>query len=435
MEVRDSSNRESPPLSREALTAIMDQLPVGVFVLDATGQASYANAMAVELLGRGAAPDTTTHMLAETYEAYVAGTDERYPIDRMPVVRALAGERSQVHDMEIRRPDRTIPLCVSGVPIRDADGRVAFAVATFEDVGDMRRTEEARRQADERFRVAFHSAPIGMALVDVDGRFLQINRAMCTLTGYSEPELLTLTIQEVTHPDDVQADAELVRQLLAGQLQSYQMEKRYVRPYGAVRWGLMSRSLVTTATGRPVHFVTQVEDITERKEALEALAHRAFHDPLTGLANRALLLDRLQHGLDRLARHQTPLTVLYVDLDNLKAINDTLGHDSGDAALVGVARALKSSFRAEDTVARVGGDEFVVVCEDFADAGQASTAVERVQRAVAGLSVGEPPMTVRVSTGLAVATGPQERAESLLRRADAAMYAVKLARRSGAGNG
>ena len=433
--MRDSSKGESPPLSREALTAIMDQLPVGVFVLDAIGRATYANTVAVEVLGRGAAPDTTTHMLAETYEAYVAGSDERYPIERMPVVRALAGERTQVHDMEIRRPDRTIPLCVSGVPILDADGCVAYAVATFEDVSDVRRTEEARRQADERFRVAFHSAPIGMALVDVDGRFLQVNRAMCTLTGYSEPELLARAVQDVTQPDDVHTDAELLRQLLAGQRPSYQMEKRYVRPNGAVRWGLMSRSLVTTAAGQPLHFVTQVEDVTERKQALEALAHQASHDPLTGLANRALLLDRLQHGLDRLARQPTCLAVLYVDLDNLKAINDTLGHDAGDAALLGVARALKSSFRAEDTVARVGGDEFVVVWEDVEDAGRASIALERVERAMAGVTVGHPPMSVRVSTGIAVAAGPQERAESLLRRADAAMYAVKLGRRSDAEKG
>jgi diguanylate cyclase (GGDEF)-like protein/PAS domain S-box-containing protein len=271
-----------------------------------------------------------------------------------------------------------------------------------------------------------------MALVDLIGRFLQVNRAMCTLTGYSEPELLARAVQDVTHPDDVHSDADLLGQLLAGQRPSYQMEKRYVRPNGAVRWGLMSRSLVTTAAGQPLHFVTQVEDVTERKQALEALAHQAFHDPLTGLANRALLLDRLQHGLDRLARQPTCLAVLYVDLDNLKAINDTLGHDAGDAALVGVARALKSSFRAEDTVARVGGDEFVVVWEDVEDAGRASIALERVERAMAGVTVGHPPMSVRVSTGIAVAAGPQERAESLLRRADAAMYAVKLARRSDA---
>jgi diguanylate cyclase (GGDEF)-like protein/PAS domain S-box-containing protein len=252
---------------------------------------------------------------------------------------------------------------------------------------------------------------------------------MCTLTGYSGPELLGMTFQEVTHADDVDADSEFLGRLLAGELSSYQMEKRYVRPSGEVRWALLSRSLVRTSTGKPMHFVTQAEDITERRQAQEELAHQAFHDPLTGLANRALLLDRLQHGLDRIGRHDATLAVFYLDVDNLKMINDTLGHEGGDEALIGVARALRSSARAEDTVARVGGDEFVGVFENLDDAA-VSMVSQRMEHALAQVEVGTSRMSVGASIGIARASASENTADGLLRQADAAMYAVKLSRRA-----
>jgi len=143
--------------------------------------------------------------------------------------------------------------------------------ANARDVTDRVQAQDAQREAEARFRGAFDGAPIGMALVAPDGSWLQVNRSLCEIVGYSEPELLELSFQAITHPEDLEADLELVRQLLANEIRSYQMEKRYFHKDGSVVWVNLSVSLVRDRLGEPVHFVSQIEDITERKRTAEVL--------------------------------------------------------------------------------------------------------------------------------------------------------------------
>jgi diguanylate cyclase (GGDEF)-like protein/PAS domain S-box-containing protein len=279
--------------------------------------------------------------------------------------------------------------------------------------------------AEQRFRLTFEEAPIGIALVSLEGKWQRVNRAMADILGRSAEELLGTTFQEVTHPDDLDADVALVGRLLSGEIERYRMEKRYLHPDGHVVWTELSVSLVRDDDGVPRHFVSHVQDITTLHEARELLIHQSLHDPLTGLANRALLFDRLRQALAHEERHHRGLAVLFLDLDQLKAVNDQHGHDAGDDLLVQISHRLAHAVREGDTIARLGGDEFVVVAESIGGTDGALELAERVRSALA-----EPYEVVGVEVGCTASIGvtvPRrgQQPEEILREADRAMYRAK----------
>jgi diguanylate cyclase (GGDEF)-like protein/PAS domain S-box-containing protein len=289
--------------------------------------------------------------------------------------------------------------------------------------------EEARRRAQELFELVFEQAPIGMALLDPDGRWVRVNRALLEITGYSSEEILSKTFQELTHPDDLAADLELVRRLLAGEIREYQLEKRYFHADGHVITAMLSVSLVRDRAGQPVNFISQIQDISERKAIEEQLRHLAEHDPLTGLHNRRLLERELARQVGRCRRYGEHAALLVLDLDGFKQVNDTYGHKTGDDLLKVVADALDRRLRGTDMVARLGGDEFAVLLPNV-EPRAARAVAEDLKRLVAScvVKVGESRVNPTVSIG--VATIDQEVAsdESVLIEADRAMYAAKAER-------
>jgi diguanylate cyclase (GGDEF)-like protein/PAS domain S-box-containing protein len=285
--------------------------------------------------------------------------------------------------------------------------------------------EDALREAEERFRVAFDHAPIGMALIGLEGRHLRVNHALCDITGYPKEDLLARTSHDITHPDDLPYDHELFGRLLAGGVETSTVEKRYLHAGGATVWARLTVGAIRDREGALAAFLAQVEDVTARKEAEEQLVQAALHDPLTGLHNRALFIDRLTHALARSRRAGAPVAVLFVDLDHFKGINDAHGHRAGDEILVTVARKLEAAVRPSDTVARIGGDEFAVLCEDMSSERDVVVVAERLYA-----SFSEPVLfdderiSVTGSMGIAFAQEGDD-PDRLLRNADAAMYKVK----------
>src|SRR5918994_2276405 len=247
------------------------------------------------------------------------------------------------------------------------------------DVTERKRTEDALREARDRFRSIFEHAPIGVAMVTLEGRYLQVNHSLCGILGYSEEELQTLTWQEITHPDDLAASKAYARRIVAGEFPRYHLEKRFLHADGHTVWASLSVSLVRDGEGEPLYFVSQIQDVSERKVLEERLMHQAFHDTLTGLPNRLLLVNRLAHALERTRRRgDRQAVVLFMDLDGFKVVNDSIGHDVGDHLLVRFAERLRRCLRPEDTLARFGGDEFVVLFEDSEDPGEAVRVAERI---------------------------------------------------------
>ncbi len=321
--------------------------------------------------------------------------------------------------------------------VRHADGRwrwvegvaknmvdepaVGGLVANVRDITDLRAAEDALAESEARFRGHFEHTGVGQVIADLEGHFVEVNRTMCTLTGYTAEELAGLTTLDLTHPDDRPGTEEQLYRLGAGELDSYTVEKRYVRKDGAVRHVVITASLLRDGDGRPESVAAVVHDVTDRRLVEEQVAEMALRDALTGLPNRALLLDRLAQALDRRGSN---VAVLFVDLDQFKLINDSYGHDAGDQLLCEVAARLTAMMRRGDTVGRLGGDEFLIVSDDVT-VDQAERLADRVRRALRApidLDLGQ--VFVTASIGIAV-SGPGDEPERLLRDADAAMYRAK----------
>jgi diguanylate cyclase (GGDEF)-like protein/PAS domain S-box-containing protein len=287
---------------------------------------------------------------------------------------------------------------------------------------------QALRESEERFRSAFDNATIGMGVVALDGRWLQVNRSLCDIFGYEERELLESEVRQVTHREDLITLEEQMQRFTAGAISSHQGELRYCHKSGKEVWTHLGMSLVRDGEARPLHLIFQIQDITDRKRAEEQLLHDAFHDALTGLPNRALFMDHVKMAIQRSRRSGDRLfAALFLDLDRFKIINDSLGHMVGDQLLVGIAHRLEACLRPGDTVARLGGDEFTILLEDLASTEDAIDVARRVQEAVTQpFNIGGHEVFTTASIGIALSNTGYERAEDLLRDADTAMYRAKM---------
>ncbi|MDT4966365.1 MAG: hypothetical protein QOJ64_1102 [Acidobacteriota bacterium] len=288
-------------------------------------------------------------------------------------------------------------------------------------------SEDHYRSAFEHFQSAFDQAA-GMALVSPEGRWLQVNRSLSEILGYSEEELLSGSLQDFVHEDDLAALLVGIDKLVAKEITTCQMEQRYLHKRGQIAWVLSSLSLVRAPQKESSHLIFQIQDITERKRAEERLVHDAFHDGLTGLPNRAMFMDHLKHAVELAKRNKDhSFAVLFLDLDRFKVINDSLGHLVGDQLLVCIARRLETCLRSIDTVARLGGDEFTILLEDLKDWSEAIEIVERIQLELSlPFKLGAQEIFTTASIGIAPSTTGYDRAEDILRDADTAMYRAKL---------
>jgi diguanylate cyclase (GGDEF)-like protein/PAS domain S-box-containing protein len=276
----------------------------------------------------------------------------------------------------------------------------------------------------ERFESAFDNAPIGMALITVDGRWLQVNDALCRITGCTGQELKATTLRAITHPDDADLDAQSLKQLLAGVIPNYQIEKRYRHAWGHYAWVLVTSSIVHDENRDPLYIVTQVQDISERKELAKRLEYVVDHDFLTGLFNRRHFEQELAKETERSARYSGPGAVLLIDLDNFKDVNDTFGHRAGDDVLKGVAGLLKQRLRHTDTVARVGGDEFAALLTQT-DAEQAQIVADEVVKALGRETAVLADQSIRITASIGVAMFDGLTDVEVLANADIAMYEAK----------
>lgn len=267
-----------------------------------------------------------------------------------------------------------------------------------------------------------------MAIVAPDGRWLQVNAALCRITGYSESELLSTTRQDLTHPDDVAENLRLATALLAGRIEVFGMEKRYVHRQGHIVWVHLNVTLVRTDEGSPSYFVAQIQDISERRRTLERMEYLVDHDPLTGLFNRRGFQRELERHSRQVREFGAEGAVLVIDLDRFKYVNDSLGHHAGDAIIAAAGRTIADSLAPTDIVARLGGDEFAVILPRATEKAACDTASRLVEHIVDGLApMDTAGLRVTASIGIASFVDPDESADGVLVNADLAMYDAKEA--------
>jgi len=357
--------------------------------------------------------------------------------DRARVVAALGAALNGTApeyrvEHRVRRPDGSVFWIVSRGRVieREADGRARRVIGTNRDITERVEATRSLQESEARFKRAFDSSAVGIALVAPDGRFQRVNRTMQRMLGYTEAEFLATDFRRLTHPEDLAENEILVAETLAGARDEYEYEKRFLRKDGTPVWVQVNVALVRDELDLPVQLVCQVLDVSARHEAELRIKALALHDPLTGLPNKRLLEDRLAQAFTAARRKHEPIGVLCMDLDDFKHVNDSLGHAAGDELLREVARRGVAALRESDTLARAGGDEFIAVLPGIGREALRRTA-ERLRHAVAQpCALGAGNIAVGASIGAALSETGAEDPTALLQQADAAMYEAKRAGRN-----
>jgi diguanylate cyclase (GGDEF)-like protein/PAS domain S-box-containing protein len=355
-------------MSQERLGTVVSKAPIILFALDREGVFTLAEGQflhpfsmeARQLVGR-----SIFDLLPD-----MPGQRERFQ-------QALLGKRgAAITELEGFTYDTRYS------PLRDENGQVVGLIGVATEITDRRRAEQALRESEERYMLAARGANDGLWDWNLTDQTIYYSPRWKEMLGYEQDEIDTDPDEWFgrIHPDDNVHARLAVRSHLAGHSAHLESEHRIRHRDGSYRWVLCRGLAVRDVEGQATRAAGSLTDITARKQSEAQLMHEALHDPLTGLPNRALLMDRLQHAIVRQKRvPSSTFALLYLDFDHFKVINDSLGHVVGDQLLVAVAERLQANQRSNDTVARLGGDEFVILLEDVQAVSNATQVAERVQ--------------------------------------------------------
>ena len=394
----------------------------GMSLVSVTGTFLMANRRLCEMTGYA------EHELIGQRFSFLAHPDD-VEIGQDDVVACLDGRsrRWQVDKRYVAKDGRVFWVMISGTVVRDYDGLPLFLASEIHDLTERLADRQALHESEARFRqLAEHSSDLIARCEPRSGVIRYVSPSCRAILGYAVEDMIGRSWADYLAPegmatipaigDDVDDDVFTVP----------------VRAKdGHSVWLEVSRRLIRDpASATLLEVQTSARDVTERVALQARLTDLALHDSLTGLANRAVLVDRLEHALARRAQSHGTLAVLFVDLDHFKNVNDTHGHAVGDAVLVEVAQRLRRIIRPADTASRLGGDEFVVVCEDLPEEAEAIEVARRIEFALSHPhNLAGTRLCVTASVGIAVASSATT-AGAILKRADGAMYEAKDAGRA-----
>jgi diguanylate cyclase (GGDEF)-like protein/PAS domain S-box-containing protein len=349
--------------------------------------------------------------------------DQIHPDDRPLAARAFKCESTfAIEAPLITDPDDVRILQIRGEYVPREDGRPGRLLGITQDITAERAEHSARLLAEEQLERTFDDALVGMAILDLNTHTIRSNRSLQEILGLTPEQMLTTTLEDVTHPDDRGDDLPVTEMLRSGVQKSHVREKRYVHADGHTIWAEVAVSWITHADGSPSHYLVQVQDITERRARIEQLRHMADHDPLTGLLNRRGFNRELESHITRTRRQGISGALAIVDLDNFKLHNDSHGHAAGDLLLVAIADTLRERLRASDVIGRLGGDEFAVLLPDLSREHAnllTSSLLDHIKRTASDTAV-------TASIGLVCfETLEDVTAETAMACADSAMYSAK----------
>lgn len=374
----------------------------------------------------GYAPQAVLGNRLISYESITLAEDRA----RVRAEIAVAVEAGQQFELEyrIRHADGSIRWVLErGVSIYDEAGQVAALEGFIQDITRRKRSEEAAREAEARYRSIFDNAIEGIYQSSPDGRYLDFNPALVRIYGYASAEDLTQGISDIqaqlyVAPEKRMEFIALMRE--SGVVRNF--EAQVYRKNGDIIWISENAREVRGADGHLLYYEGTVEDITERKRYEHLIEYRATHDDLTGLPNRTLMTDRLQQCINFADRYGNKLAVAFIDLDQFKLINDSMGHHVGDQLLIEMAKRLSACVRESDTLVRLGGDEFVMLLNGVQRTEDIAQSMQRILTTVAQpFVINGWDYTVSCSIGVSLYPDDGRDAGDLLKHADAAMFKAK----------
>jgi diguanylate cyclase (GGDEF)-like protein/PAS domain S-box-containing protein len=408
--------------SEQMLRLVMDTIPAMIAYIDADERYVVCNRLYREAFGM--------------IEDRVAGQNSRetigeelYGLAKPWIDKALAGEHVTYERRQRREDGSMADVSVSYVPHPDASGRALGFYAMIIDITEQKRATEALRESEEKLRLMADSLPALISYFDRDQVYRFANRTYIDWFGQQAQQVVGRTVRQVLGEDAYEGGARRdAEAALAGRTAKFER--------GIVLNGMnhqLDGTLVPhfDGSGQVAGVFVLVIDITERKALENKLAHMAQHDHLTRLPNRALFEDRLQQALERGKRSREPFTLMYLDIDHFKSVNDTLGHKSGDELLKSFATRLGACTRSTDTVARLGGDEFVMLLEGVSSQGLAMRVAEKIVDSVREpFDLGSHVVNVTTSIGVALVQGGEMSGAEATASADAALYQAKAGGRN-----
>lgn len=287
-------------------------------------------------------------------------------------------------------------------------------------------TNSLLTESENKFRTAFNNMAIGMAMISTDGIIFKVNKALCEILGYKENELLDIDIYKIIHSDELLEIKSCINEMLREKNTLSKKVHRYIHKNGDVVWVSTSMSLICDVNQSPKYFITQLQNITTEKKAEEQLRHLAYHDALTGLFNRHCLEEKLKDILSNAQRNDRGFSVIFLDLDRFKNINDTIGHDAGDMLLKVVSQRLKNNVRATDIIARVGGDEFVIILNELNQVDRISKILQNIlTHLIQPIAIKGHEIYATSSIGVSVYPYDGNDILTLMKNADLALYRAK----------
>jgi len=410
---------------RMRLSHLTEGLPQMVWTCRADGNCDYLNRRWCEYTGAN-----EKSQLGQGWIEYL------HPEDREEFMRrwkhCLAqGEDLQINLRVMRNDGEYRWFDTRAVTQRNESGDIVRWLGSNTDITEIEMTRQALVRSENRFHAAFDYAPLGMALINLNGEILQANASLHLLLGYeldniNDPNILGgANMAGISHPDDLSLEKSRLRELQTHKVPYVQFEKRLLGRDLHIVPTQVSVALINSDAYPPC-YLYQFYDLSERKRYEDRLIQLAHYDSLTGLGNRAKLLEELDYLIQKSARAATPFAVLFGDLDHFKPINDGLGHEAGDLLLRIVARRLQKALRRGDSVARLGGDEFVVIMQDVSKFEAVVTVAEKlIQRIKRPIRLGGNVVHVGISFGIALYPTDGEDSHTLLRNADSALYEAK----------
>ena len=331
----------------------------------------------------------------------------------------------------VRRDGSVIWAHATVSAIRDASGRPHHYIAIVDDISARKNAENVVRESQERFEQLANHIPQAFWITDLERReVIYVSPAFERIHGVSLGSMRPVrSWKKLLRREDRVRVLEALRALASGPAD---VQYRIVRPDGAIRWVHARGYPIRNAEGVVYRVAGTIEDITERRQLEDRLHHQAHFDSLTGLPNRVLFFDRLGQALHHARREAHAVGLLFVDIDNFKIVNDTMGHDVGDKLLVHIAQGLKQSVRSEDTVARLGGDEFAIILPRVHQSEDGSLIAQKVLDALSQISdvVGRK-VSVAASIGVAISSSDGTEAQTLIKNADHAMFRAKQLGKNG----